>query len=81
MYKYHPINPGPLHNSKTDLHPLCSFNNNQQIEDSSPYPIFNKIDQKKIIKLEDNKYSTLPTNHPTAEQCKEISDIIFNVIK
>jgi hypothetical protein len=58
-----------------------SFSNNQQIEDSSPYPIFNKIDQKKIIKLEDNKYSKSPTNHPTAEQCKEISNIIFNVIK
>lgn len=58
-----------------------SFSSHPQIEDSSPYPIFNKIDQKKIITLEDKKYSKRPTNHPTAKHCKEISDIIFNVIK
>jgi hypothetical protein len=58
-----------------------SFNDNKQLEDSSNFPIFESIDKSKIIKLEDNKYNHEPTCHPTAEQCKEISNIVFNVIK
>ena len=58
-----------------------SFNNHPQLEYNSNLPIFKSIDKSKIIKLEDNKYNHGPTSHPTAEHCREISDIIFNVVK
>ena len=58
-----------------------SFNKHPQLEYNSNLPIFKSIDKSKIIKLENNKYNDGPTCHPTAEHCKEISDIIFNVVK
>ena len=58
-----------------------SFNEHPQLEYNSNLPIFKSIDKSKIIKLENNKYNDGPTCHPTAEHCKEISDIIFNVVK